>query len=105
LCTHCRKEVAADEYQSNLLNIKPGDTIYESQGCEHCNNTGFVGRQALFELVTVSAELQSLIHENAGEIELEQAIRQHVPSIREAGFELVRQGATTVEEVLRVTSV
>jgi len=105
LCPHCRKEVAADEYQSNLLNIKQGETIYESDGCEHCNNTGFIGRQALFELVTVSAELQSLIHENAGEIELEQAIRQHVPSIREAGFELVRQGATTVEEVLRVTSV
>jgi general secretion pathway protein E len=105
LCTHCRKEVAADEYQSNLLNVKQGATIYESQGCEHCNNTGFVGRQALFELVTVTAELQSLIHENAGEIELEQLIRQHVPSIREAGFDLVREGTTTVEEVLRVTSV
>jgi general secretion pathway protein E len=105
LCTHCRKEVSADEYQSNLLNVKQGATIYESQGCEHCNNTGFVGRQALFELVTVTAELQSLIHENAGEIELEQLIRQHVPSIREAGFDLVREGTTTVEEVLRVTSV
>jgi general secretion pathway protein E len=105
LCTHCRKEVPADEYQSNLLNIKQGATIYESQGCEHCNNTGFVGRQALFELVTVTAELQSLVHENAGEIELEQSIRQHVPSIREAGFDLVREGTTTVEEVLRVTSV
>jgi general secretion pathway protein E len=105
LCTHCRKEVPADEYQSNLLNIKQGTTIYESQGCEKCNNTGFVGRQALFELVTVNADLQSLIHENAGEIELEQSIRKQVPSIREAGFKLVREGTTTVEEVLRVTSV
>ena len=49
--------------------------------------------------------LQALIHEKAGELELEQAIRDQVPSIREAGFELVRQGLTTVEEVLRVTSV
>jgi general secretion pathway protein E len=105
LCTHCRKEVPADEYHRNLLGLPKGATIFESQGCEHCNNTGFVGRQALFELVTVSAELQSLIHENAGEIELEQSIRQHVPSIREAGFNLVREGTTTVEEVLRVTSV
>jgi general secretion pathway protein E len=105
LCTHCRKEVPADEYQSGLLNIKKGTPIYESQGCEHCNNTGFAGRQALFELVTVSAELQTLIHENAGEIELEQSIRQQVPSIREAGLSLVREGTTTVEEVLRVTSV
>ena len=65
----------------------------------------FCRRQALFELVTVSSELQSLIHKNAGEIELEQSIRQQVPSIREAGFNLVREGTTTVEEVLRVTSV
>jgi len=55
--------------------------------------------------VTVNAELQSLIHKNAGEIELEQSIRQEVPSIREAGFNLVREGVTTIEEVLRVTSV
>ena len=105
LCPHCRKEVATDDYQSNLLNVKQGTTIYESHGCEKCNNTGFVGRQALFELVTVNAELQSLIHKNAGEIELEQSIRQEVPSIREAGFNLVREGVTTIEEVLRVTSV
>jgi general secretion pathway protein E len=105
LCPHCRKEVATDDYQSKLLNIKQGTTIYESHGCEKCNNTGFVGRQALFELVTVNAELQSLIHKNAGEIELEQSIRQEVPSIREAGFNLVREGVTTIEEVLRVTSV
>jgi general secretion pathway protein E len=105
LCTHCREQAPADEYQSGLLNLKVGTPIYQSRGCAECNNTGFTGRQALFELVSVDAQLQSLIHENAGEMELEQSIRQRVPSIREAGFELVRQGVTTVEEVLRVTSV
>jgi general secretion pathway protein E len=105
LCISCRKEVPADDYQRELLNLPKGATIFQSQGCEACNNTGFIGRQALFELVTVNASLQTLIHENAGEIELEQSIREDVPSIREAGFELVRQGVTTVEEVLRVTSV
>lgn len=105
LCTGCRKEVPANEYHSGLLGVAPNSPIYQSHGCESCNNTGFAGRQALFELVTVDAPLQSLIHENAGEIELEQSIRERVPSIREAGFDLVRQGITTVEEVLRVTSV
>lgn len=105
LCTSCRKEVPADDYQRELLKLPKGATIFQSQGCEACSNTGFSGRQALFELVTVNASLQTLIHENAGEIELEQSIREDVPSIREAGFELVRQGVTTVEEVLRVTSV
>jgi general secretion pathway protein E len=105
LCPDCREEVKADDYQSSLLNVRKGTKIYQSKGCPSCNNTGFSGRQALFELVPVSASLQALIHENAGELELEQSIREQVPSIREAGFELVRQGLTTVEEVLRVTSV
>jgi len=105
LCASCRKEVPADDYQRELLKLPKGATIFQSQGCEACSNTGFAGRQALFELVTVNASLQTLIHENAGEIELEQSIRKDVPSIREAGFELVKQGVTTVEEVLRVTSV
>ena len=105
LCPDCREEVKADDYQSSLLKVKKGTKIYQSKGCPACNNTGFSGRQALFELVSVDASLQSLIHENAGELELEQAIREQVPSIREAGFDLVRQGLTTVEEVLRVTSV
>jgi general secretion pathway protein E len=105
LCTHCREEVVVDDYQRSLLNVPKDFSIYKSKGCEACNNTGFSGRQALFELVTVDASLQSLIHEDTGELELEQAIRKTVPSIREAGFELVRQGKTTIEEVIRVTSV
>ena len=105
LCSHCRQAVKADELHRGLLKLKPGATIFQSVGCSECNNTGFAGRQALFELVTVDAPLQSLIHANAGEIEIEESIRQRVPSIRDAGFELVRQGVTTVEEVLRVTSV
>ena len=105
LCTHCREEVVVDDYQRSLLNVSKDFSIYKSKGCEACNNTGFSGRQALFELVTVDASLQSLIHEDSGELELEQAIRKTVPSIREAGFELVRQGKTTIEEVIRVTSV
>jgi general secretion pathway protein E len=88
-----------------LLKLKKGHKIYEAGGCEKCNSTGYAGRQALFELVTVDAALQTLIHENAGEIDLEAKIREQVPSIRQAGFALVGDGMTTIEEVLRVTSV
>ncbi len=104
LCSRCRVSIAPNEFNRDLLKLDAGDVIYDAVGCTDCNNTGFSGRQALFELVSVDAPLQTLIHENAGEIELENSIRQHVPSIREAGFGLVRQGITTIEEVLRVTS-
>ena len=105
LCHHCRCEVEPNEFNRDLLKLKKGHKIYEAGGCEKCNSTGYAGRQALFELVTVDAALQTLIHENAGEIDLEAKIREQVPSIRQAGFALVGDGMTTIEEVLRVTSV
>tara|TARA_Y100000385_G_scaffold255810_1_gene281703 strand:+ start:4416 stop:5879 length:1464 start_codon:yes stop_codon:yes gene_type:complete len=105
LCTHCKRPSEPNEFNRGLLKLKPGQKVFEANGCEKCNSTGYAGRQALFELVTVDSSLQTLIHENAGEIELEAKIREQVPSIREAGFGLVRDGLTTIEEVLRVTSV
>lgn len=104
LCEYCRVAVACDEYQSHLLGLPVGATIYQANGCQHCNNTGFNGRQALFELVVIDAELQNLIHDEAGELALEAAVRSKTPSIRQAGFEQVRLGKTTIEEVLRVSS-
>ena len=105
LCLSCRKPVEPNEFNRELLGLEVGKAIYEAGGCPKCNSTGYAGRQALFELVTVDAPLQTLIHENAGEIELEVSIRQQVPSIRQAGLKLVCDGVTTIEEVLRVTSV
>ena len=105
LCPHCKRPSEPNEFNRGLLKLKLGQKVFEANGCEKCNSTGYAGRQALFELVTVDFSLQTLIHENAGEIELEAKIREQVPSIREAGFGLVRDGLTTIEEVLRVTSV
>jgi general secretion pathway protein E len=105
LCPHCKRPSEPNEFNRGLLKLKLGQKVFEANGCEKCNSTGYAGRQALFELVTVDSSLQTLIHENAGEIELEAKIREQVPSIREAGFGLVRDGLTTIEEVLRVTSV
>jgi len=105
LCLSCRKPVQPNEFNRELLRLEVGKTIYEAGGCPKCNSTGYAGRQALFELVTVDAPLQTLIHENSGEIELEASIRRQVPSIRQVGLKLVCDGVTTIEEVLRVTSV
>lgn len=104
LCPHCRQESEADDYQQKLLGLPAGSRIFQAAGCRECSNTGFMGRLALFELVELDADLQTLVHEGVGEVALEKAIRGKVPSIRDAGFEQVCQGVTTIEEVLRVTS-
>ena len=104
LCQHCKVPLAADGFTAERLSIDVGTHIYSPGGCEHCNHTGYDGRLGIFELVTITSEIQRLIHDGASEVEIEQAIRVSVPSILESGFQLVRQGRTTLEEVLRVTS-
>lgn len=104
LCSACKQETPADPLLAGKLGLAAGSSIYTPRGCENCNHTGFDGRLGIFELVTISEQLQRLIHDGAGEVEIEQSIRAEVPSIQESGFALVRDGLTTIEEVLRVTS-
>ena len=105
LCVHCRETVKLNTYHIEQLGLDAAAKIYEPRGCSSCKHSGYDGRQALFELVKVDAYLQSIIHEGSGEMDLETAIRQTVPSIREEGLRLVEKGITAIEEVLRVSSV
>jgi general secretion pathway protein E len=105
LCVHCREAVKLNTYHIEQLGLDAAAKIYEPRGCSSCKHSGYDGRQALFELVKVDASLQSIIHEGSGEMDLETAIRQTVPSIREEGLRLVERGTTAIEEVLRVSSI
>ena len=72
-------------------------------GCEVCNQSGFKGRTAIYEVVPVDDQLRQMIHGGAAEFELEKYARQKTPSIRADGLIKVLAGKTTLEEVLRVT--
>lgn len=105
LCSHCKQTVVPDALAKRVLDIDESHQVCEPKGCEHCNFTGFGGRQGLFELVIIDEAMQRLIHDQAGEIDLEQCIRGQTQGIVDEGYDLVRAGITTLEEVLRVTSV
>lgn len=77
--------------------------IANSQGCEQCHQ-GYRGRLGIYEVVPIDGDLQQLVHNAAGEHELESYIRRTRPSLREDGLDKVTQGLTSLEEVLRVTS-
>ncbi|OXE26007.1 hypothetical protein CA163_37125, partial [Vibrio parahaemolyticus] len=68
-----------------------------------CNQKGYRGRTGIHELVLVDETVQELIHREAGEQEVEKAVRNHTPSIRSDGLSKVRCGITSLEEVMRVT--
>ncbi len=82
----------------------PNRVFYRGEGCQQCHDTGFRGRRAIFEIMTIDDGLCELIHGHADE----QAIRAYLRTkgwcpLRDEGLGLVEQGLSTIEEVLRVT--
>ena len=108
LCPHCHSWQPADPEQAKLfdeIDVSASTTIQlpKAKGCEKCNQSGFKGRTAIYEVVPVDDTLRQMIHGNAAEFELEAYARQKTPSIRADGLRKVLAGKTTLEEVLRVT--
>ena len=92
----------ASEYECNLLGVDPTDppTLYHpGEG----TNGGFIGRTGIYELISVDDEMRAMIHNGVSEQDLERHARKTSPGIRADGRRRVLAGATTVEELLRVT--
>jgi general secretion pathway protein E len=107
LCPHCREPHTMTEGEARLFDLDPADPPQVwgpgESGCEHCNRTGYMGRSGIYELVAVDDSMRNLIHDGAGEFELERHARRRGPGIRADGLRRIRAGETSIEEVLRVT--
>jgi general secretion pathway protein E/type IV pilus assembly protein PilB len=107
LCPNCKQvddSPTAAAYKTKL-GIPLNHKIYKSVGCRECRNTGFHGRNAIFEWMDTNVEIRQLILENTSTDKLrDAAIRDGMRTLAEDGWRLVRQGVTTVEEVLSVTT-
>jgi len=107
LCTHCKEEdhsPAATAFKQQI-GIPTETVIYRSVGCRECRNTGFYGRHAIFEWMDTDNEIRQLIlKHSSSDVIREVAQRGGMRTLAEDGWRLVRQGITTVEEVLSVTT-
>ena len=106
LCPHCVTWREADYVEEGLFNELPSiedERLPIPVGCERCNQSGFNGRTAIYEVVPVDDAMRRLVHSESAEHELEAYARRLAPSIRQDGLRKVRQGRTTLEEVLRAT--
>jgi type II secretory ATPase GspE/PulE/Tfp pilus assembly ATPase PilB-like protein len=106
LCPECRKPLDLGPEERERLGFPPGagEVIYRAEGCARCRHTGYHGRVALFEIVRVTAALEDLINHGASRSRLlAQAEADGFVRMRQDGWEKVRQGLTTIEEVLSVT--
>jgi general secretion pathway protein E len=98
-----REAYTASDYERRLLNIPdnmPSPTLYRPRTD---TAIGYKGRTGIYEFVPVDDNMRAMIHDGAGEHELERYARTLTPSIRDDGRARILSGITTVEEVLRVT--
>ena len=106
ICDTCREEVVPSAEQAALLRV-PHDffkgKVFQGAGCARCNNTGYKGRLGIFEIFLMTDEYRQLISTSYKESEILTIARANgMRSLLEDGLEKVRQGMTTMEEVLRV---
>ena len=109
ICKECEKEeekfplptlISLGFSEEDARTVK----CYRGKGCSVCNNSGYKGRIALYEIMVVNEEIRKLILEGASAIELKRAaIRGGMKTLRMSGLTKVKEGVTTIEEVLRVT--
>jgi general secretion pathway protein E len=107
LCKHCKQPDNSPTAQTlkAQLGIPVNATIYRSDGCRECRNTGFHGRHAIFEWMDTDTEIRQLILKSASTDQIRDAARRGgMRTLAEDGWRLVRMGLTTVEEVLSVTT-
>ncbi len=106
-CPHCkvRREITPADKKSWGVEEKLRDMEYlwEGEGCPQCRHTGYMGRCALFEVVPFDLELKEAVRRQAELEKIQHICREKgIKSLFEAGLDKVREGTTTITEVLRV---
>ena len=107
LCPHCKQKVEITKEDVELLgsdSLHEGDTAYGPQGCDHCLQTGYLNRIALFELMTVNDQVRQFITENYSEVEMKKYLAKNgFITMRQDGVNKIIAGITSVDEVLKAT--
>ncbi len=107
LCPDCKEEAPVDrDVWESLVQpwkVAPPKVQYQPVGCLECRNTGYLGRQGIYEIMPLSETLQPLIDDKCDLQELRKlSMREGMRTLRLSGAQKVAQGITTIEEILRV---
>jgi type IV pilus assembly protein PilB len=105
-CPKCRESYAPPAAVLQSVGLPEDTKLTRSKGCGKCNQSGFVGRLAIFELMTMTDEIKVLVDNRRSALDIrKKAIEQGMKTLRQDGLEKVMKGVTTLEEVLRVTEI
>jgi type IV pilus assembly protein PilB len=110
LCPSCKVPADFDEAALLQAGFKPEDldgswVAYKPVGCDLCNNNGYKGRVGIYQVMPITEEIQRIILTNGTAMDIaQQAKREGVRDLRTSGLWKVKQGMTSIEEVLGVTN-
>jgi len=108
ICSGCAEEVETPPQTLISVGFSPEEVkslkIKRGRGCDRCNRTGYKGRLGLYEVLMFSDEIRDMILSGSTSIELKRkAVEEGMLTLRMSGLQKIREGATTLEEVLRET--
>jgi type IV pilus assembly protein PilB len=103
-CPNCRSRYEPSQAELVFAGFQDQSVdLYEGKGCNKCNQTGYRGRVAIHEVLTLTSGIQKLILGSPSNDELRQvALEEGMISLKEDGIDKVRQGVTTIREIMRV---
>jgi len=110
ICTNCKEETPLNPEALVKIGIPAAEAshfkLYKGKGCPKCSKTGYKGRVALYEVMTITEGIKELILNGASSAEIKnEAVSGGMKTLRASGIECIKLGTTTIEEVLRVTTV
>ncbi len=109
ICPNCKHQVQISSETLQMLGLADNEIkdlkVYEGRGCSECNNTGYSGRTGIFEVMPLTPAIEKMIISGASSADIrEQAVTAGMLTLRAAALEKLKQGITTVGEVLSVTA-
>jgi type IV pilus assembly protein PilB len=109
ICSHCKEQVTYPPKMFEDLGIDPatfqGVQLYRGRGCDRCKNSGYSGRMAIIEAMTISDQIRKLVIARANTREMAKlAIKEGMRTLRMVGLDRARDGISTLEQVLLITS-
>ena len=105
ICNNCREEYMASDYEKSIFNIDKNTELKLSRGkgCGHCNNSGYIGRVGVYEIMEITREHRNFINESKNSDVLRDiSIKNGMTTLEDECKKLVLNGVTTVEELATI---
>ncbi len=109
ICNSCKEPITYPEKMFRDLQIDPklfdGVTLHRGRGCDRCKNSGYAGRAAIIEIMTVTDEIRKMVIKRASSNEIGSlAVAEGMKTLRMVALDKAREGLSTLEQVLVLTS-